>query len=366
MADRDSIYMARALALAWLGKGQTSPNPMVGAVVVQNGLIVGEGFHKYAELKHAEVLAIDRAGEAARGATLYLNLEPCCHQGRTPPCCDLIVGSGIARIVVAISDPNPLVSGKGIRSLKAAGVEVSVGLMEAEAHKLNEAFETYITTHRPFVTLKAGVTLDGKIADSRGCSKWITSEGSRQRVQQLRFENDAVLVGIGTILKDDPSLTDRSGHVRRRSLVRVVLDSRLRLPVSSQLIRGSSLDDIIVFCTEERDAQRERELRKAGINIIPAPVSGGKIPFDFVLEELGRRQIISVLIEGGAEVNFEALQSGLVRKVVFFVAPKILGGLSSLPVFGGIGFRELEQSVPLQFASVENIGPDLMIEAYVR
>jgi diaminohydroxyphosphoribosylaminopyrimidine deaminase/5-amino-6-(5-phosphoribosylamino)uracil reductase len=339
---------------------------MVGAVVVQNGLIVGEGFHKYAELKHAEVLAIDRAGDAARGATLYLNLEPCSHRGRTPPCCDLIIDSGIVRVVVAITDPNPLVSGKGIRSLKAAGVEVSVGLLEAEAQKLNEAFATYITAHRPFVTLKAGMTLDGKIADSRGRSKWISSEGSRQRVQQLRFESDAVLVGIGTILKDDPSLTDRSGHVRRRSLVRVVLDSRLRLPLSSQLIRSSGLDDIIVFCSEQRDVERERALRKAGVDIIPAPASGEKVPFDFVLEELGRRQIMSLLIEGGAEVNFEALQSRLVDKVLFFVAPKILGGLSSLPVFGGVGFSELEQSVPLQFASVENVGPDLMIEAYVR
>jgi diaminohydroxyphosphoribosylaminopyrimidine deaminase/5-amino-6-(5-phosphoribosylamino)uracil reductase len=173
-------------------------------------------------------------------------------------------------------------------------------------------------------------------------------------------------VGIGTILKDDPSLTDRSGHVRRRSLVRVVLDSRLRLPLSSQLIRSSGLDDIIVFCSEQRDVERERALRKAGVDIIPAPASGEKVPFDFVLEELGRRQIMSLLIEGGAEVNFEALQSRLVDKVLFFVAPKILGGLSSLPVFGGVGFSELEQSVPLQFASVENVGPDLMIEAYVR
>ena len=366
MPAPDSTYMTRALDLARQGRGLTSPNPMVGAVVVRNGLIVGEGFHQYAELKHAEVLAIERAGETASGATLYVNLEPCNHLGRTPPCCDLIITSGIARVVVAGTDPNPLVSGKGLQSLEAAGVEVFVGLMEAEAQKLNEAFSTYITTHRPFVTLKAGMTLDGMIADSRGCSKWITSEEARQRVQQLRFENDAALVGIGTILKDDPSLTDRSGHPRRRPFARVVLDSRLRLPLSSQLLRASDLNDIIVFCSEERDEQREGALRKMGVNVILAPASSGRISFDFVLEELGRRQIISLLVEGGAEVNSEALQSRCVDKVLLYVAPKILGGLSSLPAFGGMGFSELEQSVSLRFASVETIGPDLMIEAYVR
>jgi diaminohydroxyphosphoribosylaminopyrimidine deaminase/5-amino-6-(5-phosphoribosylamino)uracil reductase len=364
MSDADSIYMGRALELAARGKGLASPNPMVGAVLVKNMVIVGEGFHTFAGLKHAEVLAIERAGESARGATLYTNLEPCCHTGRTPPCSELLLRSGIVRVVAAMEDPNPQVAGEGLRNLRQGGVAVSLGLLRQEAQRLNEAFAKYITVRRPFISLKAGITLDGKLADFRGESKWITSEEARQRVQQLRFENDAVLVGIGTVLKDDPLLTDRTGQPRRRPLVRVVLDSRLQLPVFSQLIRSSIPGDIMVFCSLGRDPRREAELTDLGANVILAPVATGRIPFDFVLEELGRREIASLLVEGGAEINYDALQSNQVDKLILFMAPKILGGKDSVPMVGGTGFGELQHSQVFQFASVERIGPDLAIEAY--
>jgi len=364
MSEADSIHMGRALELAARGKGLTSPNPMVGAVLVKNNVIVGEGFHTYGGLKHAEVLAIEQAGESVCGATLYTNLEPCSHTGRTPPCSELLLRSGIVRVVAAMEDPNPQVAGEGLRNLKEGGVTVSLGLMQREAQRLNEAFAKYITVRRPFISLKAGITLDGKLADFRGESKWITAEETRQKVQQLRFENDAILVGIGTVMKDDPLLTDRTGQPRRRPLLRVVLDSRLQIPVFSRLIRSSIPGDIMVFCSQGRDLRREAELKNLGVNVVLAPVATGRIPFDFVLEELGRHEITSLLVEGGAEVNYEALQSHQVDKLILFMAPKILGGKDSVPMVGGSGFGELEHSQVFQFTSVERIGPDLAIEAY--
>jgi diaminohydroxyphosphoribosylaminopyrimidine deaminase / 5-amino-6-(5-phosphoribosylamino)uracil reductase len=366
MADRDLSYMDRALELAREGKGLTSPNPMVGAVLVRDEMIVGEGFYRYAERDHAEVWAIQQAGVEARGATLYVNLEPCSHFGRTGPCCDLILRAGISQVVAAMQDPNPLVSGAGFNRLEGSGIKLSLGLREAEARRLNESFCKYITTRRPFVTLKAGMTLDGKIAGANGRSKWITSEDSRLRVQQLRFEADAILAGIGTVLKDDPLLTDRSQRRRRRPLLRVILDARLRLPLESKLVRSRSEGDIILFCSEERELSRQRRLEEMGIEVFPVPVIQEKISFQSVLDELGRREITSLLIEGGSAVNFEALRSQSVDKVVFFVSPKILGGKEAVPVVGGRGFLELEKSLPLTFTDVERLGPDLIIEAYLN
>jgi len=366
MSALDLHYMDYTLALARKGRGLSSPNPMVGATIVKDGVIVGEGFHRYAERKHAEAWAIEEAGEKARGATLYLNLEPCSHFGRTAPCCDLVVGSGITRVVAAMQDPNPVVNGAGFERLKRAGIEMTVGIREREAQKLNESYCKYITTRRPFVTLKAGMTLDGKIASKKGPSKWITSEDSRSALQQLRLEADALLVGIGTVLKDDPWLSDRSGRPRRRPLLRVILDSKLRFPTESKLALSSDAGDIIVFCAENRERGRQRRLEQLGIEVIPVSAVQERIPFAYVLEELGRRDITSLLIEGGAEVNFEALHSQIVDKILFFVAPKILGGKAAVPVVGGIGFLDIDNCVPLTFTSVEKIGLDLMIEAYVN
>jgi len=366
MAYNDLSYMERALALARRGRGLTSPNPMVGAVLVKDGVVVGEGFHRYTEQKHAEVWAFEQAGEKAKGAILYVNLEPCSHFGRTGPCCDLIVSAGVPRVVAAMTDPNPLVAGSGFQRLREAGVDLVVGPKDVEARRLNEAYSKYIQTKLPFVTLKAGMTLDGKIAARDGSSKWITSHDSRERVHQLRFDNDALLVGIGTVLQDDPWLTDRSGQTRRRPLTRVLLDANLRLPLQSNIVRSRNEGAIIVFCAENREPKRQSQLEEIGIEVIPIAVSGQHIPFATVLQELGRREVTSLLIEGGAEVNFSSLSSLAVDKIIFFLAPTILGGRQAIPVVGGEGFPDLGHSLSLAFSTVEQLGSDLMIEAYVR
>lgn len=364
MPNLDDAYMKQVFQLALKGKGVTSPNPMVGAVLVRDGELVGEGFHQYHEQKHAEVLALDQAGEKARGATLYVNLEPCCHRGRTGPCCRYILDSGVARVVAAMRDPNPLVKGKGFEQLTMGGVEVVWGTMESEAQRLNEAYVKYITSHIPFVIAKTGATLDGKISSGLESQQWITSVESRHRGHQLRLEADAILVGIGTILKDDPRLTDRSGQPRRRPLLRVVLDSQLRLPLDSQLARTHHEGAIILFCADGRDRSRQRQLENAGMEIIPAFTVRGRVPLEVVLETLGQRQVMSLLIEGGAEVNFEAVQTQIVDKLICFLAPKILGGTKGVGMFGGTGFFTLDQAPSLLFSKTEKIGPDLMIEAY--
>jgi diaminohydroxyphosphoribosylaminopyrimidine deaminase / 5-amino-6-(5-phosphoribosylamino)uracil reductase len=364
LVQNDLAYMDRALALAGRGKGITSPNPMVGAVVVKDGIVVGESFHRYAERKHAEVWAIEQAGERARGATLYVNLEPCSHFGRTGPCCDLVIKAGITRVVAAIKDPNPQVAGSGFERLKQAGVSLTIGPRETEARKLNEAYLKHILTRLPFVTLKAGMTLDGKIAARDGRSRWITSEASRHRAQQFRFENDALLVGIGTVLQDDPLLTDRSGQTRRCPLIRVILDANLRLPLESRLVRSLPDGAIIVFCSETRQTIRQRQLEEAGVEVVPVSAPGHHVPIATVLQELGRRDVTGLLIEGGAEVNFSALSSLAVDKIIFFLAPRILGGRDAVPAVGGAGFPDLDHSSSLRIAAVERIGPDLMVEAY--
>ena len=365
MSEDDHHYMGQALELALQGRGLASPNPMVGAVLVRDGRVVGQGVHRYGHRKHAEVLALEQAGDRARGATLYVNLEPCCHQGRTGPCCRAIVDSGIARVVVAMRDPNPLVAGKGVEWLTSAGLEVTPGVREDEARRLNEAFAKFISSRKPFVTAKVGATLDGRIAATSGPPQWITSPESRQRVHRMRLEADAILVGIGTALQDNPYLTDRSGQPRTRPLLRVVLDSRLRLPLDGRLASTRRLGGIIVFCGRRPNPDRRHKLEKAGIEVIPTAGTAGRIPFGPVLEELGRRQVLSLLIEGGAKVNFDALHNRIIDKLVCFLAPRILGG-AAVPMFGGAGFSMSDQAPPLAFTRIERIGPDLMIEAYPK
>jgi len=364
-SDIDERFMLWALDLAKRGRALASPNPMVGAVLVRNGQVVGEGFHRYAEKKHAETCALEQAGAAARGSTLFVTLEPCSHQGRTLPCTGQLIEAGVSRVVAAMTDPNPLVAGNGLRSLRTAGVAVETGARESEASKLNEAYCKFIQTRLPFVTLKAGMTLDGKIAQADGRSQWITQEASRQRVQQLRFESDAVLTGIGTVLADNPRLTDRTGLTRRRRLLRVVLDTWLRLSPDSTLVRSPDEGDVVVFCSEQRNTARQRQLEACGVEVVPGAGTEGKVDLAAVLVELGQRDITSVVIEAGPTLNFEALRSGCVDRVLCFVAPTILGGQSPLPLAGGEGFIRLDRSLPLRFASVEHVGDDLLIEAYV-
>ncbi len=380
-ASQDERWMARALELARMGIALASPNPCVGAVVVDNsGNVVGKGFHTYAGLKHAEVLALEAAGEKARGGTLYLNLEPCCHEGRTGPCVDVVLKAGITRLVVAMRDPNPLVCGKGLEKLRGAGVEILEGVLEQEARKLNEAFAKYIRTQLPLVTLKAGMTLDGKIAPPPGESAnpsalgvggasggWITSPEARAHVQELRHASDAILVGVGTIVADDPLLTDRTGLERRRPLLRVILDSRLRLPLESRLVK-TARQDVIIFCSFAEEKKRQ-QLEDRGIRVVQVPLGAagdGRPDLGKVLEQLGGIEITSLIIEGGALVNWAALVAGVVDKVFLYYAPKILAGTGSVPFAGGKGFRRMSEAAHVKNITLHRFGEDFAVEGYIK
>ena len=308
--NHDLHFMEHALDLARKGVGLASPNPTVGCVIVKDGAIVGDGFHQYAGRDHAEIVALQQAGEKARGATLYVTLEPCNHPGRTGPCTEAIIAAGISRVVAAMEDPNPKTRGSGFTRLRGAGIEVETGVLETEAEKLNEAFAYWITTHKPFVTLKSALTLDGQLSipQARGSKKreWITSEESRAEVQRMRHASDALLTGIGTILVDDPLLTDRSGLPRRRRLLRVILDAKLRLAPKSRIVE-SAKNDLLVFTAVSLKSPKARKLQAAGVELISQSARAGKIDLNAVLKELGKREILSVLLEAGPQLNGAAL-----------------------------------------------------------
>jgi diaminohydroxyphosphoribosylaminopyrimidine deaminase / 5-amino-6-(5-phosphoribosylamino)uracil reductase len=371
-------FMRRALELARRGIALASPNPRVGAVIVNPaGEITGEGFHTYEGVKHAEVLALEQAADRARGATLYLNLEPCCHTGRTGPCADAVIHAGIARVYAAMADPNPKVAGKGFERLRSAGIEVRCGLLEQEARKLNEAFAKYIVHHAPLVTLKAGMTLDGKIApsytppnsgvgldDSSGA--WITSAEARAHVQQMRHAADAILVGVNTVIADDPLLTDRTGMPRRRPLLRVVSDSRLRLPMRSRLVEQVN-SDLIVFCSFAEEKKR-RELEDRGIRVeqVKLGTLDGRPDIASLIQRLGELEITSLIIEGGAFVNWTALAADIVDKVFLFYAPKILAGTGSVPFASGPGFPRISEAAQVHSISLHRFGEDFAVEGYIK
>ena len=353
--------MDRALALANRGLALAHPNPRVGAVIVKNGKIVGEGFHTYDGLKHAERIALERAGAKALGATLYLNLEPCCHFGRTGPCTDAIVAAGIRRVVAAMKDPNPLVAGHGFRQLKRTGIKVDVGIRGAEARRLNDDFATWIRTRRPFVTLKSASTLDGRIALRPGATTAITGPAALAAVQKLRHAADAILTGIGTVLADDPLLTDRTRKPRRRRLLRVVIDSRLRMPLKSRLVR-SARKDLLVFTSQSANSAKALALAKAGAEVVQVRSRRGRPDLNEIIRELGRREILSVLIEAGPNINGAALEAGIVDKMILFYAPKFIGErgvpLAFLPPSWSRRGRELHVH------RVERFGEDIAIEGY--
>jgi diaminohydroxyphosphoribosylaminopyrimidine deaminase / 5-amino-6-(5-phosphoribosylamino)uracil reductase len=362
--NHDLHFMEHALDLARKGVGLASPNPTVGCVLVKDGAIVGDGFHQYAWRDHAEIVALRQAGERARGATLYLTMEPCNHAGRTGPCTEAIIATGIARVVAAMEDPNPKIRGSGFTRLRGAGIEVESGVLETEAEKLNEAFACWITTHKPFVTLKSALTLDGQLAipQTRGSNKraWITGEESRAEVQRMRHTSDALLTGIGTILADDPLLTDRSGLPRRRRLLRVILDTKLRLSPKARIVETAE-DDLLMFTATSLKSPKAHKLQNAGVEVISMKARGGKLDLNAVLKELGKREILSVMLEAGPRLNGAAIASGVVRKLVLFYAPK-LAGHSAVPFV-----LAADDTFPhLQIRSFQQFGPDLSIEAYLR
>lgn len=365
MPDTDLHYMKRALRLARKGRGKTSPNPMVGAVVVKNGAVVGEGIHPGPGAPHAEVIALEQAGRRAKGATLYTNLEPCCHtEKRTPPCIDAILKSGVRRVVVAMSDPNPLVSGRGLDLLRKAGVAVTEGVLREEAERLNEVFIKYITTQRPFVTLKVAMTLDGRIATAEGSSRWITGEAARLEVHRLRSEVDAVLVGIGTVLADDPMLTARRPGMRNP--IRIVIDPHLKTPLKARLVASVSEAPTLLITTASASSEKIRKLEKSGVQVALLPHSKGKISFEALFERLGKSGVTSVLIEGGGRVNGTALRAGVVDKVVFYVAPKLLCGDDARSAVAGQAIPILDEALLLDDIRIRKRGGDLRIEGYLK
>lgn len=356
MTETDRRMMARALELAKRGVGQVSPGPLVGCVIVSpSGEVVGEGCYIFEEVNHAETIALATAGEKARGGTAYVSLEPHAHHGRTPPCTDALLAAGIKRVVAPIEDLNPKVSGKGFAHLRAAGLEVETGLLVEQATQVNEAYLHHMRTGRPFVHLKFAVSLDGKIATRTGDSRWVTGEESRARVHELRHSYDAILVGAGTVLKDDPLLTDRSGLPRRRPLVRVVLDDKVRLSPESKLAATTCEAPVLVFGRSEN-----RDLLDKGVEILSLD------PSDLcsVLDALGRRSIQSVLVEGGASIAGAFIDAGLVNKVSAFIAPKIIGGTAAPTAVGGEGVEHIAEALELERVEVIRHGRDIEVTGY--
>jgi diaminohydroxyphosphoribosylaminopyrimidine deaminase / 5-amino-6-(5-phosphoribosylamino)uracil reductase len=362
--------MQHALSLALKGAGLASPNPTVGCVIVREGQIVGEGYHIYHLRDHAEIVALKAAGEKARGSTLYVTLEPCNHTGRTGPCTEAIISAGIQRVVAAMEDPNPVNSGHGFERLRAAGIEVFTGICEEEARALNEAFACWIRTKKPFVTLKSAMTLDGQLALRQSSKKspqkhgahrdWITSEESRAEVHRMRHASDALLTGIGTILADDPLLTDRSGLPRRKRLLRVILDSKLRLSPTSRIVKTSD-DDLLVFTIAPLRSPKARALQNEGVEIVSTKSKDDRIDLPSVIAELGKREILSVLLEAGPAMNGAALAAGIVHKLFLFYAPKIAGH-NRTP----FALTPKLLLPPLQYQNVRQFGADFAVEGYLQ
>ncbi|MEO6308236.1 MAG: bifunctional diaminohydroxyphosphoribosylaminopyrimidine deaminase/5-amino-6-(5-phosphoribosylamino)uracil reductase RibD [Nitrospiraceae bacterium] len=360
-------FMTLALRLAAKAQGKTSPNPMVGALVVKNGRIVGRGYHQGPGQPHAEILALKQAGSRANGAILYVTLEPCCHLlKRTPPCVPAVIQSGVRQVVVAMVDPNPSVKGRGIAVLRRAGIMVTTDIAQEEAVQLNRAYFHWVTTGRPYVILKAGMTLDGKVATAKGESRWITGPRARQDAHRLRRQVDAVVVGIGTILHDDPTLTarlsDRPLKLASRQPLRVVLDSRLRTPPSATVCAKQDQARTLIVTASRASQSRHRPFERAGVEVRSLPVKNGRVSLPALMTMLGKRGITSVLIEGGSTVNAAALREKLVNHVVLYLAPTLMGGQDAKAVIGDRSPKRLAQALPLRHLTVRRIGKDLVVE----
>lgn len=363
--EADERYMWLALDLAAQGLGSTSPNPMVGAVLVKDGEIIATGYHQKAGGPHAEVIALDAAGDAARGATLYVTLEPCSHTGKTPPCTDRILQAGVRKVVVAMQDPNPLVNGRGLAKLHDAGVRIKTGVLQDKAARLNEVFVKYISTKRPFLTMKAAMTLDGKIATRTKASRWISGERSREYGHRLRHHNDAIMVGIGTLLADDPRLTTRLPEGGRNPL-RIVIDSKAQTPVTARVV-AEQPENTLIFVTDAAPQERIDALLACGVSAISLPQdTQGRVPLGAAMDELGRRDITSVLVEGGSTLNYSLLAQGLVDKVHFFVAPLIFGGDDAPSPVGGEGVKAVEDAWRVTDVEINRYETDILISGYVE
>lgn len=355
-----------ALALAKRGRGNVSPNPLVGAVVVKGTEVIATGYHSYFGGPHAEVEALKKAGERARGATLYLNLEPCHHYGKTPPCTAAIINSRISRVVVGMVDPNPLVSGQGIDFLRKSGIHVEVGILKEYCVRLNESFVKYITQGRPFTTLKLAATLDGKIATRTGESRWITSEKSRAYAHRLRGEVDAIMVGVGTVIADDPLLTYRGRRKRKKPLLRIVADSGLRIPLAAQILKPVAGAKTLVAATEASSGRKRELVQKAGAEVLLVKSKKKMVCLTSLMQELAKRQVASVLIEGGSRLAASAIKEGVIDKVLIFYSPKILAGADGLSMFSGQGAGQMKEALTLLSVKVKELGEDFCVEGYLK
>ena len=365
-AVNDRFYMQMALDLAAKGTGYTSPNPMVGAVVVKNRQVVGRGYHERFGGPHAEVNALNEAGEGAMGATLYVTLEPCNHTGKTPPCTERILAAGLRRVVVAMGDPNPGVKGGGIRHLRNAGIQVDEGVLEETARRQNEVFVKYIKTRRPFVILKCAATLDGRIATRTGDARWVSGPESRQFVHQLRHAVDAIMVGVDTVKADDPSLTTRLPDGNGCDPTRIILDTHLSLPLNARVLTQASSADTILITGPDTSASIQDQVRAAGAKILTTPLHNGRIDMTAAMAALGAEGLASVLIEGGSRVSGSALRAGMVDKILFFYAPKLLGGDDGVPLCRGPGRGRMQDALEVEDLTVHRFGDDVMLEGYLK
>jgi diaminohydroxyphosphoribosylaminopyrimidine deaminase/5-amino-6-(5-phosphoribosylamino)uracil reductase len=362
----DTIYMERALELAKKGIGKTNPNPLVGAVIVKDGVIIGEGYHQEYGGPHAEINAINNASMDVQGATMYVTLEPCSHYGKTPPCAQALVDHQIKRLVIAMKDPNPKVAGKGIAILEAAGIQVDVGLLKEEAEHINEIFIKFITRQEPFVLLKTAMTFDGKIATRSGASQWISNERSRQYVHQLRNQYSAIMVGINTVLTDNPSLTTRLDSGDNHHPTRVIVDTYGRLPMESKLVQTANIVPTILATTKFAKQDTMNQLKEKGVQILMCEVEENHVDLKDLMKKLGGKEIDSIMVEGGATINYSLLEQKLVDKVITFVAPKIFGGREAPTPVGGIGIANPENAIQLTNIRIVPFEEDIMIEGYVK
>lgn len=360
MTAADSKYMKRALTLARKGIGKTAPNPVVGCVIVKNGTVVGEGWHKRAGGPHAEVHALRMAGDAARGADVYVTLEPCSHTGKTPPCCDALINAGVRRVVAGMSDPNPLVNGQGLQALERAGIQTSCGVLEGQCREINRPFIKHVTTGLPYVTFKCAMTLDGKIASVTGDSRWISGEKSRLQVHRMRAVNDAIMVGVDTIIADNPQLTVR--HVKGRDPQRIIVDTRLRTPETVGVLEGGAASNTII-ATSEANPLIHRPYIRQGATVIVCEERNGRVSMADLLKKLGGLGIQSILLEGGSRLAGDMLKQALIDEYVIFIAPKIIGSDGFAP-FTLLGITSMNNAVRLRFGNVEHSGQDIVIHAY--